>query len=242
MNKKTVLFFVLPVVLGGACVALAQEDITVTSATPSVVSEPVTAVASVPLIDGTQPTNIATSPQQEEKQMILDVGPEGKVLLRGTIASVSVGVITVKGWGGIWTVNIPTTAEILPEAVKKDITKFKVGDYVGVQGRVLNSVNWTINATLVRDRTRETIIPLRKEQKEQKVEIKKEKADERVNKEQQKKPQENISFKPTVLPQKIQGIFSNLKERMGQLVKPEPVEQPTVEPLTATAPTSAAIQ
>ena len=233
MNKKTVLFFALPIAFGGAYMAMAQEDTTITSPTPTVVSEPVTVIAPVPPMEVTQPTNIATPPQQEEKQMILEVGPEGKVLLRGIIDSVSAGVITVKGWGGVWTVNVPVTAQILPEAVRKDITKFKVGDYVGVQGRVINSASWTINAYLVRDRTRETIVPLKQEQKSQKGEMKKDfsPGNGELNQEKPKRNQETVDFKPTVLPQKIQGIFSNLKERIGQFMKPQQATQvvPTTE-------------
>ncbi len=239
MNKKTVLYFVLPIAFGGAYVALAQEGAAVTSATPTVVSEPVTAIAPVPLTEGTQPANIVSSPQQEEKQMILEVGPEGKVFLRGIINSVSAGVITVKGWGGVWTVNIPVGAQILPEVVHKDITKFKVGDYVGVQGRVITSESWTINAFLVRDRTRETIMPLKQEQKSQKVEMKKEQGQTGggMNQEQQKRPEANAAFKPTVLPQKIQGIFSAMKDRIGQFIKPQPAAQPTTESSATVAPT-----
>ncbi len=82
---------------------------------------------------------------------VLQVGPNGKVLLRGTVASTASGSITVKGWGGDWTVNVPSTASVLPQG--ETLSNFQAGDFVGVQGTVDSSSNWTINATLIRDRT-----------------------------------------------------------------------------------------
>ena len=86
-------------------------------------------------------------------QQIIQIGAAGKVLLRGTISSVAAGVITVNSWGGAWTVDVPSTAQVLPVSVNNDITQFKTGDFIGVQGTVSTSANWTINATLVRDWT-----------------------------------------------------------------------------------------
>ena len=86
-------------------------------------------------------------------QQIIQIGAAGKVLLRGTISSVAAGVITVNSWGGAWTVDVPSTAQVLPASVNNDITQFKTGDFIGVQGTVSTSANWTINATLVRDWT-----------------------------------------------------------------------------------------
>ena len=83
----------------------------------------------------------------------MQVGPQGKVLMRGTIASVASGVITVNSWGGTWTVNVGSSAQVLPVAVGNDITQFKSGDFIGVQGTVSQSASWTIDATLVRDWT-----------------------------------------------------------------------------------------
>ena len=91
-----------------------------------------------------------TTPAQ---QQIIQIGAAGKVLLRGTISSVAAGVITVNSWGGAWTVDVPSTAQVLPASVNNDITQFKTGDFIGVQGTVSTSANWTINATLVRDWT-----------------------------------------------------------------------------------------
>ena len=134
MDKK---FIVASVLILSAVVALPVFAQTTTVATPT--PAPVTTAA---------PASAATS-----EQPILQVGAAGKVLLRGTIASISAGVITVNSWGGSWTVDVASGASILPAAAGNDITQFKAGDFVGVQGTVSPSASWTISATLVRDWT-----------------------------------------------------------------------------------------
>jgi hypothetical protein len=91
-------------------------------------------------------------PVKSERQVLL-IGPEGRVLMRGTIASVGNGSLTVNSWGGVWTVNVGSGTKILPAAAGNDLTKFQTGDFVGIQGTVSRSANWTIDATLVRDWT-----------------------------------------------------------------------------------------
>ncbi|MDE2020812.1 MAG: hypothetical protein KGJ13_10795 [Patescibacteria group bacterium] len=98
------------------------------------------------------PTAVSV-PASQSQPMILQVGAAGKVLLRGTVASVSAGSLTVTSWGGAWTVNVGSGAEVLPVAAGNDLAQFKVGDYVGVQGTVSRSAIWTVDATLVRDWT-----------------------------------------------------------------------------------------
>jgi hypothetical protein len=87
----------------------------------------------------------------EPEPIVLDVGAGGKVLLRGTIDSVSSGSITVKSWGGDWTVTIPSSAALLPQG--SSVSSFQTGDFVGVQGSIDQSANWTVDASLVRDWT-----------------------------------------------------------------------------------------
>ena len=97
-------------------------------------------------------TSGAVSPTViSSQQMVLQVSPAGKVLLRGTIDSVSTTSITVKSWGGDWTVNVPASAEMMPKDAT--LSSFKQGDFIGVQGIVNTSANWTVDATLVRDWT-----------------------------------------------------------------------------------------
>lgn len=83
-------------------------------------------------------------------EMILQVNHRGKVLMRGTIESVGTGSIVVKSWGGSWTVNIGPDARLLPGT---DISKFKAGDFVGVQGQVSETATFTIDAAIVRNWT-----------------------------------------------------------------------------------------
>jgi hypothetical protein len=95
---------------------------------------------------------------------ILEVGPEGKVLIRGTIASVGSKSLTVNSWGGTWTVNVSPTTKVLPEATGNDLTNFKQGDFVGIQGTVSQSSQLTIDAVLIRDWTyRQTVNQERQE-------------------------------------------------------------------------------
>lgn len=82
---------------------------------------------------------------------ILQIGPSGKTLLRGTIVSAASGSLTVKSWGGEWTVSVPASASVLPQGTA--LSSFQTGDFVGVQGTVDGTAAWTVDATLVRDWT-----------------------------------------------------------------------------------------
>ncbi len=106
------------------------------------------AFAGVAFAQTTATTPTVTAPAQ---QTLLQVSPAGRVLLRGTIDSVSSGSVLVKSWGGDWTVNIPVSAQVLPQGVAA--SDFKTGDFVGVQGTINQSANWTVDSTLVRDWT-----------------------------------------------------------------------------------------
>ena len=112
----------------------------------------ITAFLAVTLVAAAQTTPTTTQP------MLLQVNRAGKTLIRGTIASVASGTMTLNGWGGTWTINVPTSAEILPTAVNKDITQFKVGDFVGISGTMSQSANWTIDAAIVRDWTYRQVV------------------------------------------------------------------------------------
>lgn len=114
------------------------------------------AVLAGAFIAGAQTT--ATAQPAVSQPMILQVNSAGKILMRGTIASVASGVLTVNSWGGVWTVNIGSGAEVLPVAAGNDLNQFKVGDFIGVQGTVSASANWTIDATLARDWTYRQVV------------------------------------------------------------------------------------
>ncbi len=105
------------------------------------------ASAGVAFAQTTTMSPVATASQP----MVLNVSAAGKVLLRGTVVSTDSGTVTVKSWGGDWTVNVPSTAEVLPSGIA--LSSFQTGDFVGVQGTVNSSSNWTGDATLIRDWT-----------------------------------------------------------------------------------------
>ncbi len=86
--------------------------------------------------------------------MVLHVGVNGNVLLRGTVSSVSAGWLTVKSWGGYWTVNVPSSAQVFPSGTA--LTSFQQGDFVGVIGSIDSSAGFTVDATIVRDWTART--------------------------------------------------------------------------------------
>jgi hypothetical protein len=116
-----------------------------------VTSVAVLATALIAVAQTTTPAPTATATASAPQ--VLNVSAAGNVLLRGTIASITSGVMTVNGWGGVWTVNIPASASIYPVATTNYATQFQVGDFVGVQGTIATGANWTVNATLVRDWT-----------------------------------------------------------------------------------------
>lgn len=82
--------------------------------------------------------------------MIVQIGPKGRTLLRGTVSTVGASSLIVKSWGGDWVVNISASTKLTP---RSDIAQFNSGDFVGVQGSVNQSAVWTIDATLVRNWT-----------------------------------------------------------------------------------------
>lgn len=93
--------------------------------------------------------NKAMMGKHEGPDMKVEIGPQGRTLLRGTIKTVSTGSLTVTSWGGDWMVNISSSANVMPS----DMTQFKVGDFVGVQGMINKTSVWTVDAMLVRDWT-----------------------------------------------------------------------------------------
>ncbi len=79
---------------------------------------------------------------------VLQVGPKGEVLMRGTVSAVGATSLTVKSWGGDWTINVSTDTKLLPGT---GISQFTVGEFVGIQGVVSQTDSWTVAARLVRD-------------------------------------------------------------------------------------------
>lgn len=88
---------------------------------------------------------IALAPRRQP--MALNVSAAGKVLLRGTIDSISGGTMAVKSWGGSWTVTTSSATNLMPN----DMSQFKQGDFVGVSGTVSQTESFTVDAAIVRD-------------------------------------------------------------------------------------------
>lgn len=109
----------------------------------AVAAAAVSAVALIASAQSTAGAKITPAPPQ-----MLRVGQEGRVTMRGTVASVATGSLTVDSWGGPWTINVGADAKVLPS-----LNGLKAGDFVGILGTVSTSSNFTINATLVRDWT-----------------------------------------------------------------------------------------
>ena len=82
--------------------------------------------------------------------MVVQINPNGGITLRGDITAINTNSITVKSWGGSWLVNILPTTNLMPI---KDLSQFKVGDFIGVQGTVNQNSPWTIDAVIFRDWT-----------------------------------------------------------------------------------------
>ena len=101
--------------------------------------------------------------------MILEVNKNGKILLRGTVESVASSTLTLKSWGGTWTIKTSSDTKIHPKVNgTSTLSAFETGDFVGVIGQISETENFTVNAKIIRNWT------LKKEVKTDKQEGKKE--------------------------------------------------------------------
>lgn len=80
--------------------------------------------------------------------VMISINPNGNALLRGTIASVGIDSLVIKSWGGNWTVKVTSATQISsPTHILSD---FKVGDFAGVLGSVVEDGSFIINAEIIR--------------------------------------------------------------------------------------------
>ena len=103
------------------------------------------------IVGGSASSSTTTTVVPKTQPMVLEVSPRGKALLRGTVTAVSANLLTVTGWGGSWTINVPASAQILPHGMA--LSSFQQGDFVGIEGTVSQDANFTVDATLIRDWT-----------------------------------------------------------------------------------------
>ena len=81
--------------------------------------------------------------------MILNIGPNGNVLLRGEVVGIpDSDSLTVKSWGGNWTVNKLPTTKVM--SLNNALTDFQEGDFVGVLGTVLSDGSFEVDAKIIR--------------------------------------------------------------------------------------------
>lgn len=65
------------------------------------------------------------------KEVILKVESNGDTVLRGVVTAISSNTLSVKTWGGVWTIDLSK----LPSGFQQnEAAKIKVGDFVGVNG------------------------------------------------------------------------------------------------------------
>jgi hypothetical protein len=88
--------------------------------------------------------------------MIVQIGPAGNALIRGTVINSEKDSLTIKSWGGNWTVKIEKDTKFLPRGLTLD--QIKAGDFVGLNGKVNSEETLTIHATLIRDWTERKLI------------------------------------------------------------------------------------
>lgn len=145
--------------LGASSVAFAEGASTTTTVTGST-TPPVVTPAPVPV-----------PPVMQAGEMKLEVGPKGRALIRGNVESVGSDYVMIKSWGGSWKVKVTASSEILPNVSGglADLAKYAVGDYVGAQGAVSTTDSWTINATVIRDRTEHKANVMERKQNEKEM-------------------------------------------------------------------------
>lgn len=80
--------------------------------------------------------------------VIVTINPNGSVLMRGVVESVGTDTVTIKSWGGVWTVKIDAATEII--SPKNTLSDFKVGDIAGVRGEMAHDASFTIGASIIR--------------------------------------------------------------------------------------------
>src|SRR3989344_4610541 len=82
------------------------------------------------------------------RAMVLQVNPQGRVLIRGTVVATSTNSVTLKSWSGNWTVNVSSGTEVLSKGAT--LADFQSGDFVGAEGAVSSTTDFTLDARVVR--------------------------------------------------------------------------------------------
>ncbi|GEM_PF-3415035 len=100
-------------------------------------------------------------PQGQQKETI-SVDPEGRIIVHGTLASISGNTLTVTAWGMKFTVDF-YNAEVIGSV--KEISLFATGDFIGVSGMLSASNPGMITADIVNNRSQKPKLELKPESK-----------------------------------------------------------------------------
>jgi hypothetical protein len=100
--------------------------------------------------------------------LIVEIGPAGNALIRGTVTNVSTDYLTLKTWGGTWTIKIDNNTKFAPQGLT--LSQIQTNDFIGLNGKVNGEETLTVNATLIRDWTEKKII--KEETQQNKKEVK----------------------------------------------------------------------
>jgi len=113
----------------------------------------------------------------------LEIGPLGRVNLRGTLVTVASTTFTVKSWGGVWTVitNASTSFRRAHER-RANLSDFLPGDFLAINGQATTTA-LTIDARMIKNFSLR-LTPVLERERERKEKIKKimERFDDRIEK------------------------------------------------------------
>jgi hypothetical protein len=100
--------------------------------------------------------------------LIVEIGPAGNALIRGTVTNVGTDFLTIKTWGGTWTIKIDSNTKFAPQGLT--LSQIQTNDFIGLNGKVNSEETLTVDATLIRDWTEKKII--KEETQQNKKEVK----------------------------------------------------------------------
>ena len=82
--------------------------------------------------------------------MIINIGPNGNVLMRGIVVGApGANSFVIKSWGGSWTTNVSAATQLI--TLNRVITDLQDGDFVGVLGTISSDGTFTVDARIVRE-------------------------------------------------------------------------------------------
>lgn len=113
----------------------------------------VLAQAPAPSVTGSTQVSQIIAKAVHPAPQVITITSNGNVLLRGVVESVSASTnsFVVKSWGGNWTVNVQSNAQMVGKAIH--LVEYRQGDFVGVSGTINSDAAFTVHAKVVRNWT-----------------------------------------------------------------------------------------